>query len=653
MALNPNESAAYGMFRAVKDSSGIFGPTNKVQDRYPGQGNVQKQGEYTSKLSDQELLELINGWKSDFRQYYGGDGIDKSQDKAFEYWIGKQTGQDLTIRSTTSDPVPLVDNIIFTMVETILPMVTRANPDPVVKSDPGEAGQKLSHAVGAALVYEADRQKLRRKLARGLRRWMWDRLGVFEITWNAKLKRIETDTIPAKRFIFDKDGWIDEGGRFRGRYLGETKKETAGRLIEMFADGDEELKNRILQKTDNKLATKLEYVEWWYEGRDVFYTIDEDIVLGKFKNPNWNYDIPAQEATEESVNKETGETIPAKEYQPAQEGINFCDEPTYPYVFLSVFSAGVHPYDETSLILQNTQLQDIVNRRLRQIDKNVENMNEGLVLSGKSFTQDQAAGAANALRKGQAIIVPNGDVRAAATHLPAPALPPNIFENLEDMRQEIMNVGGASGSTPQGLEEQKSVRGKIMVQQQDISRFANMTEALEQVADTIYNFWVQFMIVYYDDEHYVMAAGKEGGQDIVMIKNTMFGLVRMLDVTVKEGSLIPKDPMTQRNEAIDLWSANAIDPIKFFKRLDEPDPVKSAESLILWEMAKSGNMQAMQAYLPSLPIFGQQLPETQPGTGGPAVNPTPNPEPQPTPAPGSVPAVNAEESALLKKVPIQ
>ncbi len=652
MALNPNDSAAFGMFKAVKDSASVFGPTNKAQGRYPGGDEGRKENEYTSKMSDEEIIDLILQWKQDFRKYYS-EGIEDSQKKAFEYWLGKQTGQDITVRSSTSDPTPLVDNVIFTMAETMLPMVTRANPDPVVTSDPSDMGQTLSHAIGAALVYESDRQKLRRKLARGLRRWMWDRLGAFKVTWDTELEEIKTDVIPAKRFIFDRDGYIDEGGKYCGDYLGEKKKETASRLIEMFADGDTELKKRITDKVEGKLATKIEYIEWWYKARDVFYTLDEDTVLGKYKNPNWNYDIPEQEAQEAEVDEQGQEISPATEYKPGQKGINFLSEPSYPYLFLSVFSSGTHPYDETSLILQNTQLQDIVNRRLRQIDKNVENMNEGLVLSGKSFTADQAAGAANALRKGQAIIVPNGDVRAAATHLPAPALPQSIFENMEDMRSEIMNVGGTSGSTPQGLEDQKSVRGKIMIQQQDVSRFANITESLEQVADSIYNMWVQFMVVYYDNEHYVTAAGMQGGVEILEIKNTMFRFVQMLDITVKEGSLIPKDPLTQRNEAMDLWSANAIDPISFFKRLDEPDPVKSTESLVLWEMAKQGNMQAMQAYIPSLPIFGQALPQEQPGTGGPAVNPTPNPEPQPQPAPGSVPAVNAQESALLRQVPIQ
>ncbi len=641
MALNPNDSAAFGMYKAVKDAASVFGPTNKVGGRYPGGQGAEKEHEYKASLRDDEILDLIDQWKKDFTAYY--EDIEPTQKTAFDYWLGRQTGKDLTVRNASSDPNPLVDNVTFTMVETMIPIVTRANPDPLVSCDPTEAGQTLSHAISAALVYEADRQKLRRKLGRMLRRWTWDRLGVMKVSWDTQLQEIKTEVISAKRFIFDKDGYIDEGGRFRGLYIGEKKKESASRLIEMFADGDPELKSLILEKSAQKGSMKLEYVEWWYKGREVFYTLDDDVVLGKFKNPNWNYDIPEQEAQEESIDEE-GNVIPAKEYQPAQEAINFHNEPRAPYVFLSVFSSGTHPYDETSLILQVQQLQDLVNRRLRQIDKNVQNMNEGLVLSGKSFTTGQAAGAANALREGKAIIVPDGDVRAAATHLPAPELPGSIFENMDDMRSEIMNVGGTAGSTPQGLEEQKSVRGKIMVQQQDSSRFGHITEALEQVADTVYNFWVQFMVVYYDDEHYIMSAGTKGGIEILTLKNTMFALVKMLDVTVKEGSLIPKDPLTQRNEAMDLWEAQAIDPISLYKKLDDPDPMKAAEAMILWEMGKAGNMQALQAYMPSLPIFG-------PMAGGPV--PPQIPTGGEPPQPGSVPAVNQEESQLIKSVPLQ
>ncbi len=652
-ALNPNDSAAYGMYRAVKDAESVFGPTNKVGAHYPGSNASREAGdEYTSKMSDSEILDLTAAWKRDFRKYY--ESIEKDQEKAFDYWIGKQTSPDMTLRHTTSDPTLLTDNVIFTMVETMLPLITRANPDPVVTSDPGDAGETASHAIQAALVYEADRQKLRKKLSRLVRRWAWDKLGVVKIYWDVQLKEICTEVIPAKRFIFDKDGYIDEGGNYCGDYLGERKKKPAKQVIEMFADGKPELKLKIREKADQKMDSKLEFVEWWYKGREVFYTLDDDTVLGKFKNPNWNYDIPGQEATEESRDEE-GNIVPAQPEVKEQEGVNFHKEPKPPYVFLSIFSSGTQPYDETSLILQNTQLQDIVNRRVRQIDKNVEKMNGFLAIAGKVFTNDQAAQAASAADTGKNVFVPGaGDVRAAIARVSANPLPPNLFEQLEDMRGEIMNIGGTAGSTPQGLEQTRSVRGKIMIQQQDASRFSHITESLEQVADTIYNWWVQFMFVYYDEEHFVTSAGLQGGVELISIKNQMFQFVKMLDITVKEGTLIPKDPLTKRNEAMDLWGAQAIDPVSFYKRLDDADPVKSAELLILWELGKAGNLQALQAYMPSLPIFQQQPQPGQPGQPSqPGQQGTPQPPPQGQSAPpGSPPAVQAQESALLKSVPL-
>lgn len=649
MAINPNESAAFGMYKAVQDSEAIFGSTNK--EYYPAPDDTNKEDEYESSMSDVEITQLTAQWVADYAPYYAK--IKPTQEKAFNYWLGKQQSENLTVMDASSDPKPLVDNVIFTAVETFLPLATRANPDPVVAADPGDIGQKIAHALHAALVYEADRQKLRRKLARVLRRWSWDRLGALKIYWDYRTKEIVTKVVTAKDLIFDKDGYIDEGGIFRGEYIGHRKKDTAADLAEMFP----KKKAAITLKVEGKMATKITYIEWWYKGRELFYTMD-GVVLGKFKNPNWNYDLQIRNTP--NVPDETGsaeeESVEAE--AEIKKAVNFHKEPMAPFVFLSVFSSGTQPYDETSLILQNVGLQDIVNRRVRQIDKNVTTMNEGLVVSGDAFDADQASNAANALRKGQAILVPNGDVNKAVAHINPGNLPSDVFRQLDDMRAEIMNIAGTAGSTPQGLQDQKSVRGKIMISQQDTSRIGGtITEQLEQVADTVYNFWVQFMFVFYDDEHFVTTAGAQGGRELVTVKNNLFPVLKTLDVTVKEGSLIPKDPLTQRNEAIDLWSANAIDPLNFYKRLDVPDPAQMTQSLILWQMLQKGVIPP-QAYLPSFqvqqPTIGG-LPGEQPGTGGPAVNPSvPAQNLNPSEVmPGTPPAVNAQESALIKSIPIQ
>ncbi len=626
MAVLETPQSSGGVFKAIKDSLGLFGSTNKAGG-FDENSNPMPVEEYESSMSEEDIVKLTTLWKRTYGVYY--DPIQKGQTLSFNYWVGKHRQYDALNASTNSavgEDMGVTDNLIFEAIETFLPIATRANPDPLVQADPSDLGQQLAHDIKVALVNWADKQLLRRKLAKGTRQWLINRLGAFKLAWNPITKQIELSIPNVKRMVFDKDGWIDERGEFQGDYMGEKKQASAERLIEMFPKH----KLLITTKSQGKLGTKLEYLEWWYRTgtnwTDTFYTLD-DKVLGKFKNPNWNYDVPGEEAKEAELDSETGEVIQeGMEAQEGTPGVNHLKEMTAPYRFLSIFNTGEQPHDNTSLILQNIPQQDKINRRENQIESNVKGMNNGMIVSGTAFTEEQASQAASALRRGVAIRVPNGDVGKAVMFPERPALPADVFNSLKDARAELRNIFGTSGSTPEGVKGQDTVRGKVLVNQMDSSRIGGgITEYLEQVADSIYNLVVQFMFVFYDEEHYVTAAGAVSGMELVTLKNTNFPGLKTLDITVKEGSLIPKDPLTQRNEAIDLWSANAIDPRSLYKKLDFPDPDEAANQLILWQMLQKGQIQP-QAYLPTFAVAGQAagqapLPVQQPGTGGPAVSP--------------------------------
>ena len=572
MALNETQAPASGVFNAIKGALGIFDKINKTEG-FDENKNPQPQSEFESKMSDMDIIDLTSSWKRSYNTYF--QDIEGSQKTAFAYWIGQQnTDEAEAVQGTRA----LVDNLIFEAVETFIPIATRANPDPLVTADPSEIGQKIARDIKEALVHEADRMKFRKILKRCLRHWIIYKIGVLKHSYNVKLNKIETEAINPKLMIFDKDGWIDEGGNFRGEYLGQKMQLTASELIELFPKNEK----TIMEKAKGKKGTKLEFISWWYKGTDNFYTMD-DTVLGKYLNPHWNYDTDGIEAK------------------------NHLSEPSYPYTFLGIFSTGLQPHDETSLITQNIGLQDMVNRRYRQIDDNVRKMNNGMVVSNE-FTDSQASQAASALARGVAIRAPGADVTKAVMRLPAPPLPADVFTMLNDGRQQIKNIFGTSGSTPSGIDQEDTARGKILVNQLDTSRIGGgITEYLEQVADTTYNWWVQMMFVHWVDEQYIVASGVAGGQELLTIKNTDFLLLKSLQVTVKEGSLIPKDPLTQRNEAMDLWSAGAIDPKTFYRRLDFADPDQSTEQLLMWQMVQKGQLPP-QAYLPT---FGQQNPAVQ------------------------------------------
>lgn len=655
--LTPTPESSGGILNAIKGSLGLFDTTNKAMGVTENQNPIPTD-EYESSLSETKVLELASQWKRTYSVYE--TEIQKSQKLSFDYWIGKHRNQNPTIQTNANADVNS-DNLIFESTETFLPIATRANPDPLVNADPSDFGQRLSHDVKAALVNFADTQLLRRKLAKGTRHWLLNRIGVWKLSWNPITKVIELTVTNPKRMLFDYEGYINEKCEFVGEYLAEKKRASAELLVELFPKKEKE----IVAKAKGKMGTKLDYIEWWYRSTDVFYTMDDDLVLGKFKNPNWNYDIQAEEPTEQIIDPESGEIV--EEGQDGQEGVeatNHLKEKTYPYRFLSIFTIGESPHDNTSLILQNIPKQDQINRREAQIEFNVKKQNNGMVVSGTAFTEEQASLASSALARGVSIRVPNGDVAKAVMFPQVPALPADVYNSLKDARTELKNIFGISGSTPEGIKSQETVRGKILINQMDSSRIGGgITEYIEQVADAIYNLVVQFMFVYYDEEHFITTAGAVSGMELVTLKNDQFPLLKSLTITVKEGSLIPKDPMTQRNEAIDLWSANAIDPRSLYKKLDFPDPDEATNQLILWQMLQKGQIPP-QMYLPTFSVAGSipgqpqptgqpGIPQDQPqepGTGGPAVSPIGESQPG-----GIVPnqPTKTESQQLINSVPVK
>src|SRR6185503_12476817 len=108
----------------------------------------------------------------------------------------------------------------------------------------------------------------------------------------------------------------------------------------------------------------------------------------------------------------------------------------------------------------------------------------------------------------------------------------------------------------------------------DESRIGLISEYLEQVADEIFNWYVQLMYVYYDEPHTIAVLGQQMATQYFTLSQQDF--IGNLTVSVKEGSLIPKDSLTKRNEAIELWGAGAIDPITLFERLEDPNPHQRA-----------------------------------------------------------------------------
>ena len=535
--------------------------TNKVKSTDHDEGVVgNPTPELTLEMKDEELLELKKNWEKEWEPY--AKEVIKKQNENENYWLGKQFGSDKGA----------VDNLIFESLETFLPIATRPKADPLVEADNTEEGNAIADKVRKMLIYISDILSYNLKMKQVARYWALYMLGVMKVGWSMKTNDITCVSIRPQNLILDPKATIQEG-EYTGYYIGERMEDTASDLVVRFPEKEE----FITDKVKKKMGTKLSYIMWTTD-EYVFWTLENEI-LGKNKNPHWNYPTQQQAPMNEFGSMPVDES--GQPMTQEVEGKNHFTAPKKPYVFLSIFNLGKQPHDDTNLVQQNLPLQDLVNKRLSQIDKNADNTNGGLIVSGDSYTEQQAKQAGEALRKGGVIYVPTGDVNSAVKRDSATALPNFVYESLVDYRNEIRNIFGTRGSSPQGTIKEETVGGKQIIKGQDSDRIGGgVASYLEQFSDKVFNWFVQLMYVYYDEPHMASVMGAERAKEYIALVNSE--LNKKLLVGVKEGSMIPHDPVNQRAEAMELWEKQGIDPITFFDRLEFPNPRESAKNLFLW-----------------------------------------------------------------------
>ena len=509
-------------------------------------------------MKDEDIVKLTEKWisawdKSDQKQKWL-----KRAEENEKYWLGEHYDRPEADKSRA-----IVDNVIFESLETYLPQVTRRNPEPMVilAQSEKETPEALdfAKAIQSELGELADELKIRLKIKKAARHWAISLLGVAKIGWDLNRDIPSIRVIRAQKLILDPEATIDEDG-YTGERIGEYRKLPASKILAI-VDGDENATEAVKKLVKDDLATEVQFIEWWTPTY-MCWTLGKEVLL-KRKNPHWNYETeepaPADPVTGLTPADENGE--PQKIMRP---GINHLPVPSIPFVFVSVFNLGKQPVDDTSLIGQNLSNQDRINKRTKQIDSNADNMNGGVVvsLSRSGLTKEQASKVVTALRKGGAVAIPDGSPREAIDRISGQGLPADVYNDLVDVRNRTKDIFGTRGSTPSGIESETTVRGKIMNRNLDTDRIGGgVSEYLEQFADDCYNWLVQMLYVY--DERFV-------GKKVPKIK-----------VSVKEGSLLPKDSTTIANQAIELASAGKMSTIDLYKRLDYPNPAELAANMWL------------------------------------------------------------------------
>jgi hypothetical protein len=563
----------------------VTSQTNKIQsDTLPTEGATgNKYGVLNLKLEDDALLKLKNQWEKDYAPYE--TKIKQAGERNKESYIGKRPDGSWM----TDLDLPIAANLQFEAEETFLAAALSKNPEPTVYSDDTPEGDAIARSVRIMLAYHADTLVIKRKLTLMVRQWSIYHLGVLKHGWDARVNDVTVQNRKIQDFIFDKEGYVDAYGDFVG-YLGERIEVTAEKLIELYP----EHKQYITESVQSELGTKVKYTEWWAADDTFTFVTFKEKVLAKYKNPYFNYP--------EEVLAPDGRPMLDESGQPMMtEARNHFGIPKKPYTFLSVFSLQEQPHDLTSLVEQNIPNQNRIRRRTEQIDYNAASANNAYAFSADNFNQETAKQAAAARAKGNPILVPSGKpMGEAIMPLNAQDLPRSVFSELEIAKTDLRQSWGVLGMTTQPADEDTTARGQILNQQNDSTRIGGgIGNAIEQVADNVFNWLTQLYYVFYDEEHFASVLGVTKSLEYTTLQSSM--LTVPLLVSVSPDSLRPRDQITEINLAQALFDKGVIGPKTLLKMLSFPNPDDAAADGLLYKMDPMMYMQL------NFPEFAQNI----------------------------------------------
>lgn len=284
------------------------------------------------------------------------------------------------------------------------------------------------------------------------------------------------------------------------------------------------------------------------------------LILDKMPNPNWVY---------------TG-----SDAQDKQTNVLFM--PPKPFVWFNYLNLGHSFIDETSLFEQAKPLQEMLNRRNKQFNANVDFMNGRYVGSKSAFSEEDGYKFVNRGARTMAL-VDSDDVSKAVQVLTPSTVSPQVFDSLQDFRNEIDGVMGTpsifKGGQPQSqdtLGRDQLLKGQAGMLQDDLVR------AVTVGYERYYQILLQMMRVYYTDDYWFSVKGSDGKQDFIMLNGD--NIDANVRVTVEVDSTLPVDKESIRATAMALARQKLIDPLSLFEDLGLPDPEIRAERLLKLQM---------------------------------------------------------------------
>jgi hypothetical protein len=337
----------------------------------------------------------------------------------------------------------------------------------------------------------------------------------------------------------------------------------------------------IKQGRFTQMSRYVTYFEAWFtymddklvprEGVAWFLHDPTNLILDKMPNPNWVY------TGDDKKDKMT----------------NVMTRPPKPFVAFNYMNLGHSYIDETCLFEQAKPMQEMLNRRGRQIWENADYVNGRWVASKKSFTQEDAYKIVNKGAKTVALADAE-DVSKSLVNVASAELPAYVYNTLLDARNEIDQMMGTPSVFKGAQPSQQDTLGRdMMVKQQAGMLQDDLVKAISTSMEEYYKIKLQMMRTYYTDDYWFQCKGADGKFEFIMINGD--SIDSNVKIGVQVDSTLPLDKQQIRATALELWKAgNAIDYRSLMEDLGLPNPDVRAERYMKSQLDPQGYTRSIE-----------------------------------------------------------
>lgn len=558
-------------------------------------------------LEDDDFIEVINASITASKTYYTGKNLYTRQDKMLAYYLGNQFETEGPRALQPYQP-RYMENIIYEGVRRVKPIATSRLPDLTIKR--GETPD-IEKMMTDLINTDIKRRENRKVLGLAHVQEQIFLYSVIKARWNTE-KGDDGDyeflSVYPKNIVWDhrcKTSSADDM-----RFVAESTEMTIKEAVMMFPKAKDDLFKAIgiedeADKTDEKkLASPIVIWEVWFhwyketpdpvtneskwEKVNAVVWKYNNTVLGKMRNPYFDYEGKINIFSKEMKEKTKPTDMELMQAYLGQTQLqtetvyhNYFKNPRKPYFFMVYESLGQDPIDATNRVEQVLYFQDHINDEGRQIIE----MNERS--AGKPVFNTDALDAKTVKNLDwrnmkQAIVVSGDDVNRSFAFAQMPAAPTQLYQSKESNRSIAFEMLGVNATT-RGVKEgaNQTLGQSQMYREQDFGFIDDLVEeTINDAAEWIAQWTMQFIKVFYTKDHYKEVVGKDGDSLFAAVNQDMVNNGMVVEVSASA-----VDKMKRKQLAAQNAQLGYSDPLTYFIDTEQSDPQERARKAFMFKAA--------------------------------------------------------------------